>query len=138
MQESLQIIMTSLERMDTWKILVIGVLFLWAVKIVFGIFTTGLAFVATPWRRIFRQRGGAQVTVDLPGNRVDLMPLSIRLLGTGTTLLLVGLAVLLCAVVPMASPWVAAGIVLAALGAGLLVFYGLVYREEKRAGKEFR
>lgn len=66
------------------------------------------------------------------------MPASIRIFGSAMTLLFVGLAIVLCAVLPLASPWIAIGIVLAALGAGLLVFYGLVTREEKRAGKEFR
>ncbi len=137
MQDSLQIIMTSLEAMDTWKILVIGVLFLWAVKIVLGIFATGFTYFALPWRR-FIKGGSSGLTVDLPGNPAERMPVSVRILGGAITLLFVGVAILLCAALPMASPWVAVGIILAALGAGLLVFYGLVQREEKRAGKEFR
>ena len=57
MQDSLQIIMKSLEVMDTWKILVIGVLFLWAVKIALGVFATGFTYFALPWRKFIK--GGA-------------------------------------------------------------------------------
>lgn len=65
MQDSLQIIMTSLEAMDTWKVLVIGFLFLWAVKIVLGVLSTGFACFATPWRR-FIKHGASGISADLP------------------------------------------------------------------------
>jgi membrane protein implicated in regulation of membrane protease activity len=136
MQESIQIIMKSLEAMDTWKVLVIGFLFLWAVKIVLGIFATGFAYFATPWHKMIKH-GPQGNTIDVSADNAR-MPVSIRILGSAMTFLFVGLAVVLCAVLPLVSPWVAVGIVLAALGAGLLVFYGLVSKEEKRAGKEFR
>ena len=137
MQDSLQIIMKSLEVMDTWKILVIGVLFLWAVKTALGIFATGFTCFALPWRK-FIKGGSSGITVDLPGNPADRMPVSVRILGGAITLLFVGVAIVLCAALPLASPWIAVGTMLAALGAGLLVFYGLVSREEKRAAKENR
>lgn len=138
MQESIQIIMKSLEAMDTWKVLVIGFLFLWAVKIMLGIFATGFAYFATPWHKMIKHGAqGMGMSVDVPADNAR-MPVSIRILGSAMTFLFVGLAVVLCAVLPLISPWVAVGIVLAALGAGLLVFYGLVWKEEKRAGKEFR
>jgi len=84
------------------------------------------------------QGGSSGITVDLPGNPADRMPVSVRILGGAITLLFVGVAIVLCAALPLASPWIAVGTILAALGAGLLVFYGLVSREEKRAAKENR
>jgi len=127
MAESVQIIMRSLETMDIWKLIIIGVLGLWALKILIKMVGTIIVAIFFPWEWKKKLK-------DFHWNGVEraAIPLSARLLGLGIVFLAVGAGIVVTLVIPITTGWGIFGALLVSCGLGLVLFYFITSKAEQQ------
>lgn len=131
MAESVAVIMSSLERMDAWKILAIGVVGYLLLKTLAHIVVGIIAFPFIPWgwktrlRKVRELKRGVAWEDDGKG-----IPVSARVLGLGILFLSLGAGVMLTLIIPITSGWAIFGTLLLTFGVGLIIYYVVASRAE--------
>lgn len=124
----------ALAAMSTGKVVVLGITTVLVAGILFVLVVATTALLG-PGKQALRLANKAVPNiggVEIPRS----MPTSVKILGFGLMLLLVGLGVVIAAAIPTLTGWGMFGIILLAAGIGLLLFYLIVARHEKIAQGE--
>lgn len=121
----------ALAAMSTGKVVILGITAVLVSGILF-VLVVATAAILGPGRRAVE--GAMKAVPNLSGEETPRrIPTSVKILGVGVTFLMVGLGVVIAAAVPTLTGWGMFGIILFAAGIGLLLFYLVVAKHEKKA-----
>ncbi len=120
----------ALAAMSTGKVVVLGITTVLVVGILF-ILVVATAAVLGPGKQALRIAHKA--VPNLSGEETPRgIPTSVKILGVGVMFLMVGLGVVVAAAIPTLTGWGMFGIILLAAGLGLLLFYLVVAKHERK------
>ncbi len=115
----------SLAMIGTGKLILTGIFGIFALVLIVALVVGTAAVLGPGMLHVTRKKTGE------PGQKT--MPVSVRVLGFGIVFLAIGLGIVLSIyLLPMVTTWGTVGMVLLSGGIGLIIFYLIASRVEKR------